>query len=187
MDLFVDKCHTICDLIHQSLRIPIYLYQGDALQYAPVAEPFVMPPYLYVHQLLSLNKNIFYTSYGACFARIDTDENKDMHFILGPVTSIRPEEPIFREMYRDYAISADQRDAFRNYHLQIPAMTHLEFYYHLLTVFYMINGRRITISDLIPEPTEADTFRSRQKQVERMFQQKKNCPTTIPWNWKTRF
>lgn len=172
MDLFVDKCHTICDLIHQSLRIPIYLYQGDALQYAPVAEPFVMPPYLYVHQLLSLNKNIFYTSYGACFARIDTDENKDMHFILGPVTSIRPEEPIFREMYRDYAISADQRDAFRNYHLQIPAMTHLEFYYHLLTVFYMINGRRITISDLIPEPTEADTFRSRQKQVERMFQQK---------------
>lgn len=172
MDLFVDKCHTVCDLIYQSLRIPIYLYQGEVLQYTPVAEPFVAPPYLYTHQLLTQEKIIFYTAYGACFARLDADGNDSIHFILGPVTSVRPEDPIFYEMYRDYAISSDQRDAFRNYHLQIPAMTHLEFYYHLLTVFYMINGRRITITDLIPEPTDADTFQSRQKQVEHMFQQK---------------
>lgn len=172
MNLFVDKCHTVCDLLYQSLRIPVYLYQGDVLQYTPVAEPFVVPPYLYIHQLLSQRKGIFYTSYGACFARLDADDNDSMHLVLGPVTSIRPEDPIFYEMYRDYAISSDQRDAFRNYHLQIPAMTHLEFYCHLLTVFYMINGRRISITDLIPEPTDADTFQSRQKQVERMFQQK---------------
>ena len=172
MDLFVDKCHTVCDLIYQSLRIPIYLYQGDVLQYTPVAESFVAPPYLYTHQLLTQEKCIFYTTYGACFARLDTDDNHSTHFILGPVTSIRPEAPIFREMYRDYAISTDRQDAFRNYHLQIPTMTHLEFYYHLLTVFYMINNRRITITDLIPEPTEADTYQSRQQQVERMFQQK---------------
>ena len=172
MNLFVDKCHTVCDLLYQSLRIPVYLYQGDVLQYTPVAEPFVVPPYLYIHQLLSQRKSIFYTSYGACFARLDADDNDSMHLVLGPVTSIRPEDPIFYEMYRDYAISSDQRDAFRNYHLQIPAMTHLEFYYHLLTVFYMITGRRISITDLIPEPTDADTFQARQKQVERMFQQK---------------
>jgi YesN/AraC family two-component response regulator len=36
----------------------------------------------------------------------------------------------------------------------------------------MINGRRITMMALVPEPTESDTFTSRQKQVERMFQQK---------------
>ena len=172
MDLFVDKCHTVCDLIYQSLRIPIYLYHGDVLQYTPVAESFVAPPYHYVHPLLTQEKRIFYTSYGACFARIDADEHDSVHFILGPVTSVRPEDPILYEMYRDYAISSDRRDAFRNYHLQIPAMTHLEFYYHLLTLFYMINGRCITMADLVPEPTEADTFRSRQKQVERMFQQK---------------
>lgn len=169
---FVQKCQDICDLVYQSFQIPIYLYHGDVLQYTPITESSVIPPYLYIHQLLSQIKSIFYTTYGACFARIDVEENDCIHFILGPVSSIHPENPIFYEMYRDYAIPADQRDAFRTFHLHIPSMTHLAFYYHLLTVFYMINGRRISIADLIQEPTEADTFQSRQKQVERMFHQK---------------
>lgn len=172
MNAFVQKCQNICDLVYQSLRIPIYLYKGDTLQYTPVAESFVAPPYLYVHQLLTQEKSIFYTTYGACFARIDTDEQDGIHFVLGPVTSIRPQDLTLHEMYRDYAISADLREGFRNYHLQIPVMTHLEFYYHLLTVFYMVNSRRITLADLIQEPTEADTIESRKKQVEQMFQQK---------------
>ncbi len=172
MSHFIEKCQTVCNLTFQSLRIPIYLYREDALLYTPVPEPYAIPPFLYTHSLLTQAEPIFYTKYSACFARLDADEDKSICFILGPVTTLRLEDRAFSEMYRDYALPSEQWEAFRNFHLQIPTMTHLEFFYHLLTVFYMINSRVITIAALVPDPTKEEISQARQKQVETMFRQK---------------
>ena len=172
LDSFSDKCRDICDLIYHSLRIPIYAFQQEALLYSPIAELFVVPPQRYIDQILAGKEPVFYTDYGTCYARIDADDDPKLHLILGPVTTLSLADRSLSQMYRDYAVPDSKQEDFRVFHLQIPTMTYLDFFYHLLTVFYMMNSRVIGLSDFIPAADKEDTIRSRQRQAEKMFVQK---------------
>ena len=172
MDSFVEKCQTVCKLLYQSLRIPIYVYQGDSLMYTSVTEPSAKLPPLYVRQLLLQKYPVLHTNYGACFGRLDYVKDNHLHLIMGPITTLQPEYSTLFDMYRDYAVLPEQREVFKAFHMQIPTMTYLDFYHHLICAYYMLNDKVLTLTDLIPEPTKEETVQTRQSQVARMYQQK---------------
>ncbi len=171
------RCRTICDLFYAALHIPMYVYENGQLQYTPVAEAFARPPRQYLAQLLGRQAPIYFTEYGACFARLDVEDAAALHLILGPVSALPPQSGVLPEMYRDYGVPAADRAAFRAFQLQLPTMTHLDFFHHLLPISYALNRRVLPLAELTPAPSPEDTVRTRQKQAETMFRQRETAST----------
>lgn len=175
MDDYQEKCKSICRLVYQANHIPTYLYRTDELVYAIPSDPTTEPPYGYIRQLFSQKEPIFYTDYGTCFARLDSDVDTDVHFVLGPISTLSYGERIFAEMYRNYGITLDQRDGFQAHFNRIPRMTYLDFFYLLLTVHFMINGKEVPLTYFTQLPSSNETIELRQKQAETMYEHRETA------------
>lgn len=136
----------ISELVSQTFDIPVYIYQNYSIVFStPVQDSICYPPYRNIHELLSHDSLVNFTEQHACFCKLLYDDNPEITFVLGPVSSLPYDAGSLSAMHRDYMVPKDKRDSFNEFFQQIPSMTYIDFFHILRVVNFMINRNKIPL------------------------------------------
>lgn len=139
---------TIAELTNQAFQIPVYIYCGTVLRYSlPDQDPVCRPPVHYIEKLLDRESPLLFTNEHACFCKIGCKDTPDITFVLGPVSSLPCDLSSLALLHREYIVPMDKRQIFDDFFRKIPVMTHIDFFYILRVVYFMIN-REVLATDL---------------------------------------
>ena len=139
---------TIAELTNQTFQIPIYIYCGAVLEYSlPVQDPVCHPPIQYIKKLLDQESLLLFTDEHACFCKIRCKDTPDITLVLGPVSSLSCDSSSLVLLHKEYIVPMDKRQVFDDFFRKIPVMTHIDFFYILRIVYFMIN-KEVLATDL---------------------------------------
>lgn len=143
---------TIARLAYQTFQIPVYVYQKGTVLFAlPNQDEICYPPARDVENILKQENLTYFTEHHTCFSKLPCKTEPDIVFILGPVSSLPYTSKTLEQMHRKYTVISDKTESFDEFFRQIPVMTHIDFFYILRLLFYMINAEEITLDSFLGE------------------------------------
>lgn len=163
---------SLCKIAYQAFQIPVFCYQRGILLAAYPDDPCMVPPAYIETQLAATGKPMYFTEYGACFARLTPENKSDISLLLGPVSTLPYSDATLLALQRSYGISEQKKEVFCTIMQNTPPMTQLDFFYRLIALYYMVTQKELPLSYFIQTPQQTEVDALHQKQHETVFQKK---------------
>lgn len=137
-----DQIIHLCETLHGSSRMPLYLYQhGSVLRRWPEENPLFDPPTAALVALCAQQKDILHvnTSVFSVYGLVRVHE-EDFFVVMGPVGHVPYSAADIRRLRSEQRIPDELAAAFEMFLKKIPVMHEDAFVYHLLLAHYALNG-----------------------------------------------
>lgn len=168
----MENIFTFCKIVYQAFQIPIFCYQQGTLAASYPDDSCIVPPTYIEMQLAVSKKPLYFTEFGACFARLVPESTQDLSLLLGPVSTLPYSDAALQELQRSFAVSEQKREIFCTIMQNIPPLTQLDFFYRLTAVYYMAVQKELPLSFFIQSPQQTEVDALHQRQHETVFRQK---------------
>lgn len=154
----MDSYKTIANLTYQTFQIPVYVCcSGQISLCCPEQDCVCRPPDHMVKELMEQEYLTYFTGYHTCFCKLPCQEDPEILFLLGPVSSLPYTPEVLNRMHRDYIVPTENRTAFDDFFRRIPVMTYIDFFHISRVVYYMLNAREIPLDTFLQEIYAADS------------------------------
>lgn len=168
----MENAFSLCRIAYQAFQIPVFCYQQGVLFTSYPDDPCIIPPAYIEPQLDATGKPLYFTEFGACFARLIPENAPEFSLLLGPVSTLPYSDAAMLELQRSYGISEQKKEVFCTIMQNTPPMTQLDFFYRLIALYYMVTQKELPLSYFIQTPQQTEVDALHQKQHETVFQQK---------------
>lgn len=150
---FEYKMEDFLDMYYLDTNIPMYLYTGVLCSLCvPYQTSLTFPPQKYLSILYAESDPISYcsTDYGIYFGCLKLNFGTEKYLVIGPVSNIPYTNAMLLNMYRDYVVPNEDKEAFHNFLDQIPHIPLVSLLTKLIFINYCLHGERLSISDFLP-------------------------------------
>lgn len=139
----------LCEMLHGSSLIPIYLYRGgDLAGRWPDSNPLFDPAPSLIGAFFDSDKIILHlpTSIHSFYAFIRLDAPRDF-VVLGPVNAVPYSSKDISRLRRELGIPSELSDAYENFLRKIPVLHEDIFVYNMLQANYVLRGEYLGIGE----------------------------------------
>jgi YSIRK-targeted surface antigen transcriptional regulator len=154
-----------CAYLYNSLYIPIYLYENEALLSAyPIQEKDTCPPSTYLASLWAVDRSVVYTvtefySYYGCIKI----ENSSYSIVIGPINDFPYSKDTLIAMSREFSVSNSRAEIFFEFFHNIPQQNLHTFINTLLLINYTLNNSELAKNAVVP--TTGNSLNTTIKQI----------------------
>lgn len=154
-----------CKNYYAVTNLPLNLVNDDGVLYSslgdlldiPAANPIGIYPSKYNPEFRAQDPDIVY---GAVLVEATGD-----YIMLGPAFSFPPDDELIRRYMHECASPLSLREEIAEALCSIPPLSHMQFCRHLVLIHQCVNGKQITVSELMMQKSEYH-FRLEEQHIE---------------------
>ncbi len=154
-----------CKNYYAVTNLPLNLVNDDGVLYSslgdllgiPAANPIGIYPSKYNPEFRAQDPDIVY---GAVLV-----EATGYYIMLGPAFSFPPDDELIRRYMHECASPLSLREEIAEALCSIPPLSHMQFCRHLVLIHQCVNGKQITVSELMMQKSEYH-FRLEEQHIE---------------------